>query len=41
MRNVVLAKSGRDTYKLTVTNISKTGSTFGPANNVLSKSITK
>jgi hypothetical protein len=34
-------KSGRGTYKLAVTNISKTGYTFDPTNSVLSKSITK
>jgi PKD repeat protein len=33
--------SGRGTYILTITNITKTGSTFDPANSVLSKSITR
>ncbi len=32
---------GRGTYTLTVTNIAKSGSTFDPANSVLSKSITR
>ena len=36
------ATSGnRGTYTLTVTNISKTGYTFDPANSVLSRSITR
>jgi hypothetical protein len=34
-------KSGRGTYTLTVTNISKTGYTFDPANSSLTKSVTK
>jgi hypothetical protein len=34
-------QSGHGTYTLTVTNITKTGYTFDPANSVLSKSITK
>ncbi len=34
-------KSGSGTYTLTITNITKTGYTFDPANSVLSKSITK
>jgi len=32
---------GRGTYKLTITNITKTGYTFDAAGSVLSKSITK
>jgi hypothetical protein len=33
--------NGRGTYKLTVTNVAKSGYTFDPTKSVLSKSITE